>query len=157
MDDPRTGELLKHVDDLRRWAHHRTRDPHLAEDLVQEAVLHALVRLHEVREMKKVGAWLFRIAERRLADCYRRPRMEELPDRIASPPPDPEPVLPPERAAAQVKRGLRLLPGPLRRVVRLHYLQERPLSEVARRLGTSVGAVKSRLYRARRMMRESQP
>lgn len=115
-------------------------------------MLTALSRLPELRDPDRLGGWLFRIAERRLIDAHRRPLSPELPLVV-------EPVVP-ERIPFERRRhegvysAVRQLPRSLRRAVRLHYLQGMPLPDVAVTLGTTVGGVKSRLYRARRLIRE---
>jgi DNA-directed RNA polymerase specialized sigma24 family protein len=68
---------------------------------------------------------------------------------VAESPPRTDP-----RKLRLARRAVRRLPLFLRKPVRLHYLQGRPLREVAHRLDTTVNGVKARLYRARRLMRE---
>jgi RNA polymerase sigma-70 factor (ECF subfamily) len=148
-------EMLAHLADVRRWCLTRSGDPHLADDVAQETVLAALTQLDSLRNPTQLRGWLFRIAQRRLADASRR-KPTELPLTVepqapVSDPPDEERDL---RVAREVRRVLRKLPAFLRRPVRMHYLQERPLREVASRLRTTVNGVKSRLYRARQMLRE---
>ena len=148
-------EMLAHLADVHRWCLTRSGDPHLADDVVQETVLAALVQLDSLRNPTQLRGWLFRIAQRRLADASRR-KPTELPLTIE--PQAPESDIPDDerdlRVAREVRRVLRRLPAFLRRPVRMHYLQERPLREVASRLRTTVNGVKSRLYRARQMLRE---
>jgi len=156
MSPPEARDLLAHLDELKRWARMHTGDPHRAEDLVQETLVQALGRLGEVRDAEKLGGWLHRIAERRLIDSYRRPRATEVP-LLA------EPSLPaPDDGGGcdgpsveSLRTAVRRLPPTLRRAVRLHYLEGRPVADVARALGTTVSGVKSRLYRARRRIREA--
>lgn len=141
--------LLDHLDDLRLWCERRSGDRHLAEDVTQETALCALLSMDSVRDPARLRGWLFRIAQRRLADAVReRPR--ELPLMIEPPAPAPAACDP---RAERLRRAVRQLPGPLRRSVSLYYLQERPLREVAARLRTTVQGVKGRLYRARRILR----
>ncbi|MHC4849618.1 MAG: RNA polymerase sigma factor [Planctomycetota bacterium] len=155
MTTPAACDLLAHLDDLQRWARQRTADPHLAEDLVQETMVQALARLPELRDENKLGGWLFRIAERRLIDSYRRARLVELPLLAdpAIPAPDDFAREPPRLELLRV--AVRRLPPTLRKAVRLHYLEERSVADVAQALGTTISGVKSRLYRARRRMREA--
>ena len=53
----------------------------------------------------------------------------------------------------ELARVLKKLPPSLRSAVRMRYVQGRSMPEVARRLDTTVAGVKSRLYRARRLLR----
>ena len=147
---PQTDLLLEHMEALRAWCRSRCSDSHLADDVVQDTALTALRELARLRDPACIRPWLFRIAQRRLADALRR--RDELP--LIGEPPAAEPDLPTDRGAVmRVRRALRRLPLFLRRPVRLHYLQGRPLREVATSLDTTVNGVKARLYRARRIMR----
>ncbi len=150
--------LVEHVPDIRDWCLLRSGDPHLADDVSQETVLAALTRLHALREPDHLRGWMFRIAQRRLADEARRRRQSVAVssqaldrDRAAPAPRDAR------QAARETARLLGQLPLSLRVPVKLHYLQGWSLREVAARLATTVNAVKARLYRARRLIREAVP
>jgi len=151
---PAAEDLLPFARPLLSFALKRTANLHEAEDLVQDTLLHALAHLDEVRDPERLSGWLFRIAERRFIDLLRRDRGPELPLLI-------EPIAPMadkeqkdvQRHAA-LQRAVRGLPRSLRLPVRLHYIQGRPLQEVADALGTTISGVKTRLYRARHHLRE---
>jgi RNA polymerase sigma-70 factor (ECF subfamily) len=156
--DPRPAAnplaVVEHLEDVRAWCLIRSGDPHLAEDVTQETALAALRQLPTLRDPGRLRGWLFRIAQRRLADAARRRRVE-VP--LTVEPPAPAVAGPPHTDAHKlrlVRRAVRRLPLFLRKPVRLHYLQGRPLREVAHRLDTTVNGIKARLYRARRLMRE---
>lgn len=144
--------LLKHLEDLRAWCRRRNRDVHLADDAVQEAALAALIHFSTLHNPERIRGWLFRVAQRRMADEVRRRRLET--------PLLTEPQAPctngesDRRRALRVRRALRKLPRFLRRPVRMHYLKGQPLRDVAASLDTTVNGIKARLYRARRMLRE---
>jgi RNA polymerase sigma-70 factor (ECF subfamily) len=148
---PRDKEFLRCLADLRRWCARRSGDPHLADDAVQETALHALRQMPFLREPERMRGWLFRILQRRLADLSRdRPPWLSLTiDPVASRPPGPDPEV-----LRLIRRAMRTLPACLRKPVRLHYLEGRPIREVAASLHTTVNGVKARLYRARRILRE---
>jgi RNA polymerase sigma-70 factor (ECF subfamily) len=146
--------VVEHLDDVRAWCLIRSGDPHLAEDVMQETALAALRRLPTLRDPGRLRGWLFRIAQRRLADAARHRRVD-VP--LTVEPQAPAADGPPSVDARKLRiarRAIRRLPLFLRKPVRLHYLQGRPLREVAHRLDTTVNGVKARLYRARRLMRE---
>ena len=118
-----------------------------AEELVQEAFLAAYRRWDDLRTYDDPGAWLRRVVVNRSVSGIRR-RMAEgralvrlghrrtLPDTLA--PPDEE-----------LWRAVRALPARQAQVVALHYLDDRPVAEVATILGCAEGTVKSHLSRAR--------
>ena len=70
-------------------------------------------------------------------------------DDIAAGLPDPDRDL----EARELERGLQRLPAFEREVLSLFYLEELSLAEVAQALDIPVGTVKSRLFRARKLLR----
>jgi RNA polymerase sigma factor (sigma-70 family) len=68
--------------------------------------------------------------------------------------PDPFEALSYQELAILLDRALGLLPQETRQVIELCHLLELPHSEVAERLGISVGALQTRLHRARRHLRQ---
>jgi len=63
-------------DDLYRYAFWLSRDPDLAEDVVQEAMLRAFRSLESLKDEGSVKAWLLTIARREHARVYERKRLE---------------------------------------------------------------------------------
>ena len=134
-----------------------------AEDVLIEALLKAYSNMDQLRDAEAFRAWLAQIARRvcwqlkereALLPLLRLSELEdagkELPDRAAAPE---------EMAAVAQMRGLlrsavaELTPQ-YREVYELRDLEELPGEEVAARLGLSLRAMKSRLHRARAMVRE---
>ncbi len=135
-----------------------------AEDVLIEALLKAYCSIDQLRDSAMFRAWLAQIARRVCWQLKEReallPLMQlseledaglELQDRSAAPE---------EMAAAeQMRKFLRNAVAelsPETRAVRyeLRDLEERPGDEVAARLGISTASMKSRLHRARSMVRE---
>jgi len=84
-----------------------------------------------------------------VAATYRRHRPAaalELPDVASAAGAGSEDALPLERALADLSDDLRL-------PVLLHYYLDQPLDEIALAMGLSLSAVKSRLHRARALLR----
>jgi len=117
--------------------------------------VHALQRLQSLRDPGSLRGFCFRIAQRRLADAGRRPR--SLPLTVEPPAPQPSPPEEVHREILWVREALRRLPAVLRKPLRLYYMQGRPLRDVARALHTSVNGIKTRLYRARKALKEVPP
>lgn len=151
--DPR-DELPGFVEQVETWCLQRTGDPHLAADVAQETAVHVLQRLGTVRHPSRLKGFCFRIAQRRLADLTRKPRSVPLVIEPAARSPQPPAA---HADVLWVREALQRLPAILRRPVRLHYMQGRPLREVAQRLHTTVNGIKTRLYRARKVLKEDPP
>ncbi len=148
--------LVPHLSDLERFCRRRIGDPDVAADVTQEVALIALIKLPRLRDPLRIRPWLFRIAQRKIVDEIRR-RGAVLPLTVDIPAPDPPPSIEERRRCPRRRRmreAVRRLPVFLRRPVRMYYFQGRSLREVAQRLETSVNGIKSRLYRARHMLRE---
>jgi len=120
-----------------------------AEDLLQDVFLLVHRKLRWLRDPALFDAWVYRIASReamrRLTADRRRRSITELEATIeeiaAAPPPD---TYMPELLPRLPELVAQLAPAS-RVVIVLHYLQEKPLSEVADILGLSAGTTKSRL------------
>ena len=61
-------------DRLYRMAYSWTHDPHLSDDLVQQAICKALASHQQLRDLGAAEVWLFRILSNCLADHHRAKR-----------------------------------------------------------------------------------
>jgi RNA polymerase sigma factor (sigma-70 family) len=124
-----------------------------AADAAQEAVLQALLGLRRLRRDDSFGPWLVGIGlnvSRRLLE--QRARQGVALDATAepvAPGPEPHELVESAFAAARVREAIAALPGGQRDAVTLFYLSGLSQAEVAEHLGTAVGAVKTRLHKAR--------
>ncbi|MBO4883782.1 MAG: sigma-70 family RNA polymerase sigma factor [Clostridia bacterium] len=115
-------------------------------DAVQEALARAWEKRRSLREEAYFETWLTRIL---INECYSmlRRRKTTLPiDSLPEPaaPPDADPAL--HDAVARLDRKLRL-------PVVLHYMEGYPVRDIARMLRLPSGTVKTRLARARALLR----
>ena len=109
-----------------------------AEDIAQEVFISYVKAKPAFESAEHEKAWLLRVGARCAADVLRAPwrrREGPLDDGL----PAPEPVL--------------ALPAQYRMAVHLYYYEELSVAEIAAVLGKSEGAVKSRLFRARALLR----
>lgn len=126
-----------------------------AEEIAQEAWLRVLRGIGRLRDGTKLRAWLFGIARRVLMDRlraqYAMPAASDVdPADIAAADDIPDTA---DEDLATMHDELSRLPAVERDVLTLFYLRELSLSEIADVLGVPVGTVKSRLFRARRLLR----
>jgi RNA polymerase sigma factor (sigma-70 family) len=140
-------------------------DAGLAQDAAQEAVLLALMSLDRLREADRFGPWLcgigLNVCRRWLREWSRTSwSWEALAGGRAGGWPIPSPSLGPAELveaaedAALVRAAVAALPASQRVAVTLHYLAGLTQAETAAEAGTSVGAVKVRLHKARIRLRE---
>jgi RNA polymerase sigma-70 factor (ECF subfamily) len=140
---------------LWRYLRHMAGSAHTADDLAQEVWVAAVRGLPRLRDPARFAAWLFTIARRALADhlrhVYAAPRapLPREEDGAADGDGRLEGVL----DRMEVRAGLDGLPPPEREVLILFHLEDLPLATCSAVLGVPVGTVKSRLVRARRMLR----
>jgi RNA polymerase sigma-70 factor (ECF subfamily) len=150
---------LPHLDaayNLARWL---VRDPTLAEDVVQDAMLRGLTYVRSFRG-DNPRAWLLQIvrtaAYTRLA-CRRAGREMPLDPEpaaeLADDADDPEAALWQRERHATLEQALAALPADLREVIVLRELEEMSYRDIARVVGVPLGTVMSRLWRARRALR----
>lgn len=138
------------LDDLYRYAWWLCRDRWQAEDLAQETVLRAWRRWPGLRKRRAVNCWLFTILYREFARNAGRKRVEAVSDdelRI-----DPQDHADPA-VAIDLDRALRTLGEESRHALLLQVLGGFSCAEIAELLGSSEGAVMTRLTRARQALR----
>jgi RNA polymerase sigma-70 factor, ECF subfamily len=137
--------------DLYRFAYWLCRDRHAAEDLVQEACLRAWKSWLELRDVSQVKAWLMTIVRNEHARSYSRKRNEANLDDMDE---SQLPSLPSFEAGLETAQVVRRLPETYREPLLLQVLGGFTCAEIAGMLGTSEGAVMTRLTRARQALRQ---
>ena len=163
-DERALGALLeRHLPAVYRFGVKMCGDPEDAKDVVQDTLLAAARGLHEFRGASSVSTWLFAIAR---SFCLKK-RRERVgaPTEIVSLDADEARALAAGEKAPDEAAGERLLASALdaaiaelepmyREVLVLRDVEGLTAPEVAEVLGLGVDAVKSRLHRARVMVRE---
>lgn len=141
-----------------------------AEEASQETFLRVYRRLHTYDTQQKLSSWILAIASHYCVDRLRRRRitclsLDEAPAPAASPTAEgaPEPGYLQREREREIQEHLARLPEGYRLVIVLRYWHDLSYEEMARVLGTTESAVKSKLHRAREMMaahltrRETEP
>ena len=156
-------QALAHADALYNFARWLAHDPVEAEDLVQETYARALGAAQQFEQGSNLKAWLFRILRNAFIDRRRRSQREAFPAYIEdldaegelADPAMGELQLDQIRAlvAEDVSAAVHALPESFRTVILLD-LEGMTEAEVANVLGCARGTVKSRLSRARAVLRE---
>lgn len=137
--------------DLRRYAQRHCHAAH-AEDALQETLLVASRKIQSLRQLHSSFAWLITIVKRYCYFFFKKFHLElhleeaEWAEFIDS---KPSPALRQDLIAA-----LESLPDHYLQIILLRDFEELTLNEIAGRLNENIPAVKSRLHRARALVRE---
>ena len=124
-----------------------------AEEVVQDAFLHAWRSLPAFRGEAGFGTWLTRIVLNQCHSRSRRPRLASLPsEEPISPAPDIEQVALVRRQHERVQQALLELPYDQRAALVLHVFARHPYREVARVMNITEHTAKVRVHRARKAL-----
>jgi len=161
-DDSFESNALPHLDTLYRVALRLTGEPAAAQDLVQDTMLRALRAWGSFRPGSNARAWLVTILRNQFINGWRSEKRGPVGvdvDAIPEPPdpkdPDPEGRFFSELVDEEVLRAVDGLPDEFREVLVLSDMEGLPYAEIAESLDIPVGTVKSRLFRARRILQGS--
>jgi RNA polymerase sigma-70 factor (ECF subfamily) len=137
-----------------------------AEDVVQESFHKAFLHLHDFQEKARFSTWLTRIVMNEAFMLLRRRRgvpevLPESPDdggkfvseAFVDHSPSPEEFCWQRERTEHLNKAINRLGPKIRRTILLRVIEERSLEETARILGTTIGAVKSRLFQGRQKLR----
>jgi RNA polymerase sigma factor (sigma-70 family) len=149
----------RHHQRLHWLARRVLRDDSEAEDAVQGAHLLALRHLDQFEGRASYYQWMSSITANEARAHFRRNRVavasEPLQDNFQASAPDPEQLALRGEIQGIVARALDRLPVEYSCVFRMRELSEMSLAETSRRLGLSDACVKTRLHRARTMLRRA--
>ncbi len=137
---------------LRQFLRSRTRTEADADDLLQDVFVRIHQRLPSLREPAKLQGWVYRIARNAVIDHYRA-RREHLPLDFEVEAADPagQDVV---DLSPSLREFVAALPPNYREPLIRHEFQGEPLQDVALALGLSLTATKSRVRRARLLLRK---
>jgi len=140
-----------------------------AQDLAQETFVRAWESMGRFRGGASFGTWLYRIATNLAIDALRRKRRRSVEQSLDAPIESAEghtewqirdPDRPPDEQAAsreltrEVWRAVGEMAPKLRAVLIMYDFQQMSYEEISQSLSVPLGTVKSRLFNARKMLRE---
>ncbi len=139
-----------------------------AEDAVQAAYVRAFMNLSEFRGEARIGTWLGRIVINEALGRVRRerptiaidaleaiPAAEVIPFPLSNPPPDPERSMAQQQIRQIVERAIDELPEAFRTVLVARLVEGISVEDTAELLGLRPETVKTRLFRARALLRSA--
>jgi RNA polymerase sigma-70 factor (ECF subfamily) len=117
------------------------------EDMVQDIFLHALKKLHTLRDTGAFGPWIAMIARNRAMDFHRRSRETiELSDDLRSKDSS-------ESRAEEILAIIRTLPDAYRETLVLRLVEGMTGPEIATRTGLTPASVRVNLHRGMKLLR----
>jgi RNA polymerase sigma factor (sigma-70 family) len=154
------GDLVRpHLPSISRLARTRVRTAPEAEDVVQQAVLQALLHLGQFRREASFRTWLSAIAinetghfRRARAVAPVRSLREFRKENVVDPSGSPETQFQRDQEIERLHQAVGRLPEKYRLMIQLRDLRELNVAETARRLSITAAAVKTRHHRARKLL-----
>ena len=131
---------------------------HDAEDVFQQVALTVARRFDEFDDSRPFVAWALWLAKSRITDHYRKQGRERLvfSDGLLEQLAEMLVLQQPESSARQegLEQCIEKLPEKSRRLLRLRYVEDRPMEEVANALKSTAGSVRVMLFRIRDLLAE---
>jgi RNA polymerase sigma-70 factor (ECF subfamily) len=162
--------MRRHNQRVYRAARAIVKDESEVEDVMQQAYINAFTHLHQFEERSQFSTWLTRIAlneafsrrrKLRQTDAFGRVSFDDHEDRgewmdaVTSPQPDPERQAYAGELHRVLEQAVDTLPESYRTVFMLRDVEGLSTSETSEGLGLGEEAVKTRLHRARVMIRRA--
>lgn len=148
-------ELINlYKDDLFRFLVHLTRNQELANDILQESFLKLLTKINTIKKPEQLKSWLFRIAKNQFIDHTRKKSYQSSVSLDSVPElKDNEFDSEKERQMFILQEAIKRLPEKERLIIVCVDLEQRSYSEASDILEISESALKSRLFRARKLLK----
>jgi RNA polymerase sigma-70 factor (ECF subfamily) len=122
-----------------------------AADAVQEAWIHIVRSVGRLKDPARFGAWSYAIVTRRCQDRMRVSAREPVGSSEID---AADPKAADHDAVEDMRRGMAQLPPDQRAAIALYYREAFSINEIAEALLIPAGTVKSRLFHARRALRQ---
>jgi RNA polymerase sigma-70 factor (ECF subfamily) len=159
---------MSHLDHLYRVAFHLAKEPDQAHDLVQETYVRALSSYKQFVTGTNLRAWLTKILHNLFFDYYRdakrwlsveedkagKDEERDFWERAPMENPGPESDILDKELSNKVTDAIKKLPDEFRVAVILVDMGDFTYTEAAEILSCPLGTVRSRLFRARQLLRE---
>jgi len=161
--------IRRYEKSIYKFAYSLCRNHEEAGDIAGQVFLRLYQNLHTFRNEASFTSWLFRIVRNTYLDLCVRPAhrghlsLDAGPNNdnepatgrdIMDPAPSPETICMEHETAQLLSRAIHHLPAYQRQVLRMYHSEGKSYEEIAEATGLSIGTVKSRLNRARNMLRE---
>ena len=158
--DQRALEVLArpHLDQLYTLCLRLTKNPTEAQDLAQDTLIKVMDRCHRYDPERPFRPWLFKVAVNLCKDRVRTVWWKRVigltGEPLRTPTPTPERISAANSRDAAVRKALHTLPPMYREALALYHLNDMQYAEMSEVTGVAVPALKQRVRRGSRMLRE---
>ncbi len=146
---------------LRNFIRKRVADASDAEDILQDVFYELIEAERLMKPVDRVGAWLFRVAQNRITDLFRKRKPEvfasedlSLEDMLPSAEDGPEAAYARSVLFDELEAAIEELPNDQREVFVAHEIEGRSFKELAAETGVSINTLLSRKHYAVVHLRE---
>lgn len=132
-----------------------TKNPHDAQDLVQEAFIKVYERLDQYETTGSFSSWLYRVVINHCMDQFRKKRLKknEIDEEFIQDDRHPEVIFLKQEKSRQLERLIGLLPEDERMIILLRYGHELSYVEISEIVNCPLSTVRNKLHRAKKKMR----
>ncbi|MFJ7936178.1 RNA polymerase sigma factor [Sporosarcina sp. NPDC096371] len=134
-----------------------TKNPHDAQDLVQEAFIKVYEQLRKYDETGTFASWMYRVAINHCMDEFRKKRYKmqqvEIEEGSIVSSDTPEIIFMKNEESRRLERLVATLPEDERIIILLRYVNELSYQEISELVDTPLATVRNKLYRAKKKMR----
>ncbi|GGH81262.1 RNA polymerase sigma-70 factor (ECF subfamily) [Pullulanibacillus pueri] len=153
--------MMNYGQDILQLVYSYVNNKAIAEDVTQEIFIKCYRKLHTFNRKSKIKTWLWRIAINQCKDYLKKWYSKnvypsdidftqyETKDKSV------ESVIIQQDEDAQLTSAVMKLPVKYREVIYLFYFEEMPINELAHVIGVNPNTVKTRLRRAKTLLKES--
>ncbi|MED4401954.1 RNA polymerase sigma factor [Metabacillus fastidiosus] len=141
--------VIEHKENVYRLAYSYVKNEQDALDIVQDSIVKGLKSLHSLKDDKVVKSWFYRIVVNTALDFLRKHKRVQIVDDIeihAS-------IEETKYHDIDLERALEILPLPYYEIITLRFFEDLKLEDIAFILKLPVNTVKTRLYRALKLLR----
>ncbi len=139
---------------LYRFILMRVNDPIMAEDIVQDVLIKVYERLNTLKDQEKILSWMYQITRNVIVDYYRKQRStEDIDKAVAVEGIDIEEDVDKELAQCLLPM-VNQLPSNYRQAIKMAEFDGLTQKEIAQKQGLSLSGAKSRIQRARKLLKK---
>ncbi len=150
-----TELVLRHKDKVRNLIYLTLGDVDYIDDISQDVFINVFKKINDFRFESKFTTWLYRITVNKCRDYLRKKKVRSIFTTLQE-----EIHNPPIRMRAEsigipqiVRNAIERLPDKLREPLLLRDIEGLSYKEIAEKLDTEVGTIKSRIFRARESLK----